>query len=176
MSKVAILYQSNYGTTKQYAIWLKEKLNADLYSIKEANSVNLSSYDTLIFGGSQFGGTIFGIKEFKKILDSLEKKTIFVFSTGLTDPQSSQKVDAMKAEMEKIVCSDRYSSIPFFYLRGGVEYSTVSFLHKMMLKAARSMMKKEENANLNDPLLKGEDVNYLDPALLEPIIHAVTKK
>ena len=43
-----VLYGSKYGSTKQYAEWIAEELNADLLDVNDANLQNIKNYDTII--------------------------------------------------------------------------------------------------------------------------------
>ena len=52
--KTAIIYSSETGFTKKYALWLEEKLGSDAkaYSLKEAKKVNFDDCDALVYGGT----------------------------------------------------------------------------------------------------------------------------
>ena len=56
-----VLYGSKYGSTKQYAEWIAEELNADLLDVNDANLQNIKNYDTIIYGGAVYAGGITGI-------------------------------------------------------------------------------------------------------------------
>lgn len=50
MNNIAVVYQSHYGTTKKYAEWIAQALDADLLNRKKVSVSELSQYGTIIFG------------------------------------------------------------------------------------------------------------------------------
>lgn len=68
MSKVVILYQSKYGSTKKYAEWLAEELAGDLLETKKATAEQIAQYDVVILGGGIYASGIAGISFLKKVL------------------------------------------------------------------------------------------------------------
>jgi len=57
MNKTVVVYNSKYGYTKQYAQWLAEELNADMFNGKELKKNMLNDYSTVLFGSSLYAGT-----------------------------------------------------------------------------------------------------------------------
>ena len=50
-----ILYKSKYGSTEQFAHWLKEKTDFDLHKVGKYSG-NLCDYNIIIIGGSIHAG------------------------------------------------------------------------------------------------------------------------
>lgn len=75
-----VIYQSKYGATRQYAMWLSEALKCPMVEAKD--KPNLEDYDTIIIGSGVYMGKmqILGwINKNKKVLD---KKNTFTFSAS----------------------------------------------------------------------------------------------
>jgi hypothetical protein len=56
--KVLIVYQSKYGSTKQYAEWIHQEIKGDLVNIEQGDKPDLAKYDIMIFGGYMRTGYI----------------------------------------------------------------------------------------------------------------------
>ena len=87
MVKSLIVYFSKYGTTKEYAEWIAQELNGDIYSINNFKENTLNNYDTIIIGSGLYAGKVKGIensneevKEFietyGKVVDFMDKNNI----------------------------------------------------------------------------------------------------
>lgn len=73
MNKIAIIYKSKYGSTKQYAEMLQAELKgAMLYNLDEFKLEMADEYDILIFGSATYMGNINieGNKEMIKVADT----------------------------------------------------------------------------------------------------------
>ena len=56
--KTVIIYASQTGFTKQYAEWIREKVSCDCVKLKDVKKLNLSDYDTIVYGGWFIAGGI----------------------------------------------------------------------------------------------------------------------
>lgn len=81
--KTLIIYSSKYGSTKDCAELLKNKLDgtADILNIQEKKKVNLDNYDTIILGSSIYVGSVSKkLKEYcNQNLDELREKRVGIF-------------------------------------------------------------------------------------------------
>lgn len=50
--KTIVVYSSQYGATEQYARWLAEALDADLYAVRAISADVLGGYDCILYGGA----------------------------------------------------------------------------------------------------------------------------
>lgn len=66
MSKTAVIYKSKTGFTRKYAQWIAEETGCDLFPYEQREKVDFSRYDTILYGGGFYAGTIGGLKWFKK--------------------------------------------------------------------------------------------------------------
>ena len=54
--KTIVVYSSQYGATEQYARWLAEALDADLYAVRAISADVLGGYDCILYGGGLYAG------------------------------------------------------------------------------------------------------------------------
>ena len=60
--RIIVVYKSMYGSTKTYAAWIAEALDALLVRTNEISSGNLGNYDVVVYGGGLYAGVIAGVK------------------------------------------------------------------------------------------------------------------
>lgn len=48
MKKTAVIYKSEYGSTKKYAQWIAEELGADLLEAAKTKAAELRGYDIIL--------------------------------------------------------------------------------------------------------------------------------
>lgn len=141
MNKTLVLYASNYGSTKQYAEWIADTLNADIYPTSEIKTINLNEYDTIVIGGGLYAVGILGLKTLKPYIDQFKDKTLIVFAVGLSY-ESDTVINHIKTNnLEKYKIPYNH----FFYLRGAFDYDNLSLKHKIMMRALASKVKKKDD-------------------------------
>ena len=87
--KVLILYGSEYGSTKKYAVRFSEMTAYDIESYEDVKG--LSGYDTVILFGALYAG---GVKRLKSTLRKLCKNQRLVIATvGLADVSDKTNTD-----------------------------------------------------------------------------------
>ena len=57
MTKIAVIYKSKYGSTKQYAEWIAQALDAPLFEASSVNPAQLAEYDVVVYGGGLYAGS-----------------------------------------------------------------------------------------------------------------------
>jgi menaquinone-dependent protoporphyrinogen IX oxidase len=174
MGKVAVLYQSRYGTAKQYAEWIAEETGGTLFALPKVKLADLESYDTIVIGGGIYASSILGISFLKKNFACLSGKRLIAFSVGASF-DSRKNTDAIRnhnltPEMQK--------TVRFFHLRGGLFYGKMSALDRTGMKLMVGMLKKkpedlwdEETRGMIETY--GKDTSFLDRASIAPILAAV---
>jgi flavodoxin len=83
--RAVILYKSKYGTTKQYAEWIANALNADLFDIKDISINKINDYDFAVLGGGMYAGTVLGAN----LISKIKCRQIVLFTVGLADPTTT---------------------------------------------------------------------------------------
>lgn len=139
MKKTVIIYKSSTGFTEKYAKWLNEELDSDLIPYEKRGSVNLSHYDTIIYGGGLYAGSINGISWLKSKLPELKEKEVVVFATGAMPADAPE----IKETMEKNLAEEA-GQVKGFFLHSGLCYEKMAFKHKLMMKMFCKMMKKKD--------------------------------
>lgn len=139
--RTVVVYKSKTGFTKKYAQWIAEELSADIFEVSKINIDMLTSYDTIIYGGSLYAVGILGVKIITKNVHKLKDKNIIVFATGA----SPSKVEAINEVKNANFTEEQQKYIKFFYLRGGFDYSKLNTFDKflMTLLKFKIKMKKE---------------------------------
>ena len=150
MNDRIIIFGSCYGTTKQYAGELSRKTGIEAISYEDVSDIN--EYKTIIYMGGLYAGGVQGMKKtLKKLMDISDKKVIIV-TVGLADPTDKENVENIRLKMKSQLSQDLYEKASIFHLRGGIDYSKLSFRHKTMMamvhKKAASLPEEKKNAEV----------------------------
>lgn len=140
MKKTLIIYKSNTGFAERYAKWLCEELDCDLKTYEDRETAVLFDYDTIIFGGGIYVGSINGISWLKSKLPELEGKEVIVFAAGAMPQDAPQASEVF----EKNFTQQEAEKIKTFYLHSGLCYERMSFKHKLMMKMLCKVLKKKQ--------------------------------
>ena len=168
--KILVAYTSKYGSTRQYAQWIAEALNADLFAAKTVEPKVLSQYDVVIYGGGLYAGGIAGVK----LVTQNPCKNRIVFTVGLADPNSTD----YSAIINKNFTPELLEKTKFFHLRGGIDYNKLSPVHKVMMAMMKSMTEKKpesERDTEDKEFLKtyNSKVTFEDKKTINPVIDYV---
>jgi menaquinone-dependent protoporphyrinogen IX oxidase len=170
MSNIAVVYKSQYGTTRQYAAWIAEALGARLFEASEVKAAQLADYDAVIYGGGLYAGGIDGIAAVTKH----PCKLLAVFTVGLADPAETDYTEIIK----KNLTPEQLARTKIFHLRGGIDYKRLSLVHKGMMAMMKKMITKNPEANLSgdDKLFLetyGGQIDFTDQGTIEPLLRFV---
>lgn len=174
MTKTAVIYKSKYGSTKKYAGWIAEQLNADIFESSNAKLNKLLEYDTIIYGGGLYASGIYGVKScITQNYEQLKKKNLIVFTVGLNTTEDLSVFEPIKKHnfTDKMI-----ENIKFFHLRGGIDYKKLSLPHKGMMAMMKKMIAKKEEKDSEDELfLKtyGDSVDFLERDTIKPLVSYV---
>ena len=127
--KTAVIYKSVSGYTKNYAEWIAEELDADLFAHDGIDPSVLPEYDMIIFGGALHAVGIGGIDIIKDNMEKLQGKNIIVFTTGA----SPARENVLEEVKNRNFSPEEQKRIRFFYLRGGFDYSRLNFVNKILM-------------------------------------------
>lgn len=175
MNRIVIIYKSKYSSTKQYAQWTAQTLNCDIFEQKKFNPQMFKNYDIIIYGGGLYAGGINGISLITKNLELLKNKKIIVFTCGLADPKNATNIKNINNNIDKAFDVQVKSKIKFFHLRGGIDYSKLSIVHKSMMAMLKHVLLKKDKNSLTQEdkeLLEtyGKSVDFTDKLTIQPII------
>jgi len=146
--RIIVVYQSIYGSTKTYAEWIAQALDARMALANEIKPGELGNYDVVVYGGGLYAGTIVG----EKLAAQVACRNLVIFTVGLYDPaitDYSPITDRLSAELG--------IKARFFHLRGGVDYKRLGLLHKAMMSINKRVILKKPASELT-----GEDKFFLE--------------
>ena len=131
MSRV-IIYKSKTGHTEKYAKMLSKELNIPCYSYKDAK---VSEKDEVIFLSYIYASKIMGLS---KILKKYNVKVVIaVGALAYSKDYLNTLKDANNVKL------------PFFYLRGGIDYSKLNFFFRKFLPVIGKDIAKDDKELLN---------------------------
>ena len=149
---IAVIYRSKYGTTKQYAIWIAEALEAQLFEINSIQPSQLITFDMVIYGGGLYAGGISGIN----LVTKNPCKKLVVFTVGLATPENTDYSEIL----EKNLPSEMLQSTKVFHLQGGIDYKKLGFIHKGMMAMMKTLT-KNAMAKKNETEISNEDKEFM---------------
>lgn len=131
MSRV-IIYKSKTGHTERYARMLSKELNIPCYSYNDAI---VSKNDEVIFLSYIYASKIMGLS---KILKKYNVKVVIaVGALAYSKDYLNTLKDANNIKL------------PFFYLRGGIDYSKLNFFFRKFLPVIGKDIAKNDKELLN---------------------------
>lgn len=86
-----IFYRSQYGSSRQYALWLAEELNGTAQDIKKASVKGSGAGVRIIYIGGLYAGRVNGFARLMKQLGSIQPEEVLLCMVGLTDPRQQEK-------------------------------------------------------------------------------------
>lgn len=138
--KTLVIYKSKTGFTKKYAEWISENLSADIFEVSNVTIDMMTTYDTIIYGGSLQAVGINGVKLITQNIDKLKDKKVVVFATGA----SPSREDVINEVINSNFTIDQQKYIKFFYLRGGFNYNKLNFFDKVLMTLLKWKIKKKK--------------------------------
>ena len=132
--KIAVIYRSKYGTTKQYAEWIAEALEAQLFESHTIKAAQLIDFDMVIYGGGLYAGGISGID----LVTKNPCKKLIIFTVGLATPENTDYSEIL----EKNLSFEIRQNTTVFHFQGGIDYKRLGIVHKSMMAMMMAMTKK----------------------------------
>ncbi len=170
--KTIVIYNSQTGFTKRYARWIAQAAGADCLELSVAKKKDLSSYETIIFGGWACAGSINKISWFKRNINKWSDKKLIVFCVGgspIDNPEieAGLKQNFSESELEKV---------KIFYCPGGFNYEKMSLSSKFMMKIFIKILKnKKEKTKEEEIMVKMISSSYdiSNKKYIEPILRCL---
>ena len=173
MKNAAVVYKSKYGSTKRYAQWIAQELEAPLFEAAQIKPSELASYDVVVYGGGLYAGGINGVALVKKN----PCKSLVVFTVGLADPNITDYSEVIKRNFP----GDMQARTKVFHLRGGIDYTKLSLAHKGMMAIFKKSVTKKETARLTGEEKAiaetgGQNADFTDRDTIAPIVAFVREQ
>lgn len=171
-----IVYGSQYGTAQQYAEELARKTNIDLKSYEKVTDIN--RYDTVIYVGGLYAGGVLGMKKTLAKMLQCQRKKVIIVTVGLADPMNTENTDNIRNGMKRQLSKELYENAQIFHLRGGIDYSRLSFKHKTMMgllyKKAVRLPEEKKTAEVKAMIeTYNKKVDFVDFDSLAPIVNDI---
>lgn len=175
MNRVAVVYKSKYGTTEKYAKWIADSVHGDLFKHRDVSMGNLIAYDTLVYLGGLYAGGILGFSLIRKNFEKLAGKKLIVAAVGAT----AKKAAAVEEVKEKNMPLEMIKAgVPFFLLRGGLNYKKMHLLDRALMHFLIRSIKKKKLEDWDDDAkgmvaTYGKTVDFTNKKAIAPIVSAI---
>lgn len=172
MSYIAVIYDSKYGSSKQYATWIAQSLNADLMMKKQVNLHLLSKYEIIVYGGGIYDNKLSGINLLTENIYYLKEKPVAIFACGL----SEHCIDNVK-EIESI--SKEVDMLKLFSFKGAMDFEKLDFIDKIKMKFIYKKLSKKESLNDEEKALletHNTSTNLIDKNSINELVSYVESK
>lgn len=172
--KAIVIYKTKYGSTRTYAEWISEALGCECIEAGGKNFIDLSEYDTIVYGGGLYAEVINGVSFVTKRLLELRDKKIAIFTTGITPLEYREYYDKMV--IEKNFKNGVPENVRVFNFMGKMKMDELSAVHRAALKALKKIMSGKENPTEMERLLVelcDADGDFSDKESISPLIDYV---
>ena len=179
MGSIAVLYQSNYGSTRLYAQHIARSLDADLFDLGGSKkNINFEKYETLIFGGGLYANKVNGIKFLAANAEKTMGKNLVIFTVGIGDPTLADNARMIFKGVGKVLPKELMQRAHLYSFRGGIDWVNLKFAHRTIMKIMRNMLikKKEEEKTDDDRAIIdsfGGKLDFTDVESAMPLIEYV---
>ncbi|MDM7999362.1 MAG: flavodoxin domain-containing protein [Dehalococcoidia bacterium] len=109
--RTVIVYRSILGTTRKYALWLRDALEADL-SRANAGRASALDYDLIIICSPTYMGRIMLIGYLKKRWSILRQKSVILVAVGMAPPGTPDSRRSYESIPGEIRSRIRYFKLP----------------------------------------------------------------
>ena len=165
-----ILYQSKYGATRRYAMWLSERSGYELMETKEARPAITNPYRCLVLCGGIYASGIAGIQYLKRNRAALENEQIVILAVG-----ASPESPALHQQLSQRHLQGVLQGTALFYARGSWDEEGMSFLDRKLCQLLqKSVARKDpDKRELWEQALMasaGQAADWTKPENLEPLL------
>lgn len=174
--KGIVIYNSQTGFTKQYAQWISEASGFECVEFTVGSKMNLSDFDTILFGGWCMAGNVTKLNWLKEKLSDFNKagKKVIVFAVGASPADYSE----VPVAMDRLFSSEEKQMVKVFYCPGGISYGRMKLPSRFAMKMfSKALMNKKDATE--DEKRQGEmiskDYSLLDKKYITPILEAIGK-
>jgi hypothetical protein len=84
--RVLIVYQSKYGSTRQYADWIHKDIPSEIVDVDKGDKPEFAEYDVIVFGGSVRMGRIVIAPLIVETWNAVKGGKVVLFTTSGTPP------------------------------------------------------------------------------------------
>ena len=168
--KTLVVYTSQTGFTKKYAEWLTEKMNADLFELKDAKKKDdsfFAGYDSIVYAGWLMAGKVVKSNWFLEKAEGWKDKHLALVAVGGSPNDNPDVEEGLK----NLLTDEQKTYIKAFYCQGGFDYEKMSLPSKLAMKAFVATLKKSKNekeravGSMIDHSYDITDIKYVEPVV-----------
>jgi len=159
--RVLILYQSKYGSTRQYADWIHKDIPSEIVDVEKGDKPDFAEYEVIVFGGSVRMGRIVIAPLIVETWNAVKGKKVVLFTTSGTPPQHPNILKIFNSSFPE----DIRKEIKYFPLRGRILSKDIGFFDKLLIAIGR-MVEKDEALRK----FMSEDFDEVKPENLSPVL------
>jgi flavodoxin len=110
--KIAIFYKTHLGSTRNYAKWLQEYFNADLYLFRQFKKAKPNNYDIIVVSSGTYVGRMPLVKFLEQTWAQVKNKIVIVIAVGIDKPRNQSSIDSYNMIPENIRANIKYFKLP----------------------------------------------------------------
>lgn len=159
--KGIVIYQSNYGSTEQYARWIGEETGFAVVEMKKMKKNQIADADTIVIGAPIFAGKPQNFKWIMKNWPLFSGRKTALFTTSGAPGNDP----LLRRNFETFFPEEIRRELAYFPLGGRMKFSELSGMHRFFMNLGRKMEK--------DPAIKEEmirDKDHVDRESLRDLI------
>ena len=158
----AIFFSGKYGSTEQYAKWIREATGLPVFDIRDS-SADPSKYDFLILGSSVLYFRLSNRHWVKDNLNTLKSRSKILFSVSGAGPG-----EKLNSWVKNSLPAELLSQMEHVALRGKLDHTKVSWWVKLSLWIG-ALFNPDPKASKDERY----GFDYMDKSSIEPIIRLV---
>lgn len=151
--KTLIIYQSKYGSTKQYAEWINQAVESDITDIDNAYRFDLNNYDIVVLGTYLHASHIKMRKSIIKKWDELKSKKVILFY--LSGSPSVYVIEAVRRDLPPMI----FDNITTFPLGGRSKFKSLSLYDRFLMRLGQIVVYIQGNKDMARNMVK--DFDYI---------------
>ena len=126
MNKTIVFYKSKFGTSKDYAYWISNTIDCQVFDYSNVTIDKLLQYDTIILGGDLYTNGINGVSMITRNFKKLKDKKIIIFTAGLS---SSNNPDFFYPSLDMLFSKEMQEKIIFFHFPLSINNPSLGYLN-----------------------------------------------
>jgi menaquinone-dependent protoporphyrinogen IX oxidase len=162
-TRILIVYMSKYGSTRQYALWLREAIPGDLAELGQGEP-DLTHYDLVIVGSYIRKGEIAASSFLEENRQVLKDRQVILFTVSGTPPGHP----ALEASYNRSIPADMRSGITHYALPGRLIREDLTLFDRILLSFGKTFEKDEIIRRTME-----KDYDHVRRKHLQPLISSI---
>ena len=160
-----VVYSSKNGSTARYAQWIADEIGAPCLPWHEASRSSIDAYDTIVYGGGVYAGTINGLSRLVRIAECAK---VTVFATG-----TAAVTDDTVRALQKRNLTRRGITNRLFYFPGAFDFQALRGFDRFVMSMLRRVLRsKKDRSSDEQKLLESYEtpVDRVERGAIGPLI------